>query len=108
MKEQDQVEALAELDERLFLHNESRRKVWLRDKWLRGLPDYRGSYDAIIPLRKKIIAPATALRVKWLNAAHEVVARRVGKLVSDFDVASMTTEEECETLLRAIGKWSEK
>lgn len=26
----------------------------------------------------------------------------------DFDIASLTTEEECEALLRATGKWVEE
>lgn len=115
MKELDQIKALAELDgyKLYFKNNEDENwvkpdgdiiTIWTTANNKESLPAYLTSYDTIIPVRIKTIN-TTALRVKWLNTAREVLTRRIGKLVSDYDIASMTTAEECEVLLRAIEKW---
>lgn len=69
------------------------------------VPNYLTSYDAIIPLRVKV-CNTSILKVAWLNSARSILARRI-KLVSDFDIASIKPDEDCEALLRATNKWKD-
>jgi len=51
------------------------------------------------------------LRVKWVNALRDIVARRIPKnrsgtsLVSDIDLMFATLGERAEALLKAHKKW---
>ena len=64
---------------------------------------YTTSYDAIIPLRVKICA-THELKVAWLNAARAILHRKLGRNVSDFDIASIESADDLEALLVATGK----
>ena len=111
MNEQSQIKALAELDEfRLITQSLTQGVRYGLDirnmqNW-ESLQDYLHSYDAIIPLLVKI-CNTPLLKVAWLNHARAIVGRRTGKIVSDFDIASIKPDEDCEALLRATGKWED-
>ena len=64
---------------------------------------YATSYDAIIPLRKKICS-TSELKVAWLNAARAILHRKLGRNVSDFDIASIEPADDLDALLVATGK----
>lgn len=68
--------------------------------------EYLTSRDAIVPLRIKV-CQTQAVKVLWLNFARQILKRRLGKVVSDFDQACIEPAEDCEALLRATGKWVE-
>lgn len=111
MKPEQQTKALAELDgwrqhpkySEVMINKKDTREAHLQSD---NLTRYLTSHDAIIPLRIKV-CNTPALKVAWLNHARAIVARRIGKLVSDFDIASIKPDEDCEALLRATGKWTD-
>jgi hypothetical protein len=71
-------------------------------RWI--VPNYLISYDAIIPLREKVIN-TPELKVTWLNTARKIVGRRLGTdKVSDFDIACLKPDEDCDAVLVATGK----
>jgi hypothetical protein len=67
---------------------------------------YLTSRDVIVPVRLKV-CNTPDLKVQWLNHARTILSRRVGKLVSDFDLTSINPDEDCEALLRATNRWKE-
>jgi len=93
MKSQSQIKALAELDGVKF-HVGNDGKVWFRDIGERH--DYLTSYDAIIPLLQK---QTRNVQVRMMKLIAELFGEELGWEV--------TTQQLCEALLRATGKWKD-
>jgi hypothetical protein len=68
--------------------------------------DYLTSRDTIVPVRIKV-CNTIELKVKWLNFAREILAKKLKRVVSDFDVACIEPDDDTEALLRATGEWKE-
>jgi len=119
MINQDQLKALAELDELENVRESGPFKTLIGEHKPSGgtilhVKDYLHSYDAIIPLIQKQCGDNTqSTRVKFLNTLRQLIGvnkptNKVGTpLVSDFDLIVATPFQLCEALLRATGKWKE-
>lgn len=125
MNENDQWMALAELDGWTNIHLDiTGPGGGTRHPIPHGTPPGRGykcvcnSYltreDSMRSLERKLgLDDRTSLdlRVKWVNALRDIVARRIPKnrsgtsLVSDIDLMFATLGERAEALLKAHKKW---
>jgi len=65
---------------------------------------YLISYDAIIPLRVKVIA-TEQMKQKWINAAGDILAKRMKPIhITAYEFTTLTQDEECDAVLIVTGK----
>ena len=123
MNPQNQIKALAELDgwkqQEVFESSfaDSSKQVsagtrWTKDDslvYLRKLPDYLTSYDAIIPLiQKQDVETKRECYRRLHEHLWETDTTTTCRFTVDIgDFINFTPQQLCEALLRATGKWKE-
>jgi hypothetical protein len=125
---EEQIKALAELDGWKFTrvekgpYNQAGYRVWQNgvecggfddsqklEYTMRifGIPNYRTSYDAIIPLIQKWSKVTPHHKQEFVSELTDILGMS-GCDLTTFCYIVSTPAQLCEALLRATGKWKDK
>jgi len=72
------------------------------------IPNYYRDLNAAHEVRMWAISGDLKLRVDHQNHLRAIVSRRTGKAASDYELLDSEASEQCEAILRTLGKWKDQ